>query len=111
MPRRLLPHLLLALFLGAGTTLPGADALLHHWLGQPKDVGLHIEPAGGCASHSEQCTLGRTATGAGAAIAQAATLRVEAPAPAPAFQAPSLRIIAAERGAIPQSRAPPAPAA
>jgi hypothetical protein len=111
MPRRLVALLLLSVFLGAGTTLPGPDALLHHWSGQSQDLRSHVEPAGGCASHTEQCTLGRTATGAQVALAQGPVFRIEPAGRAPSRPTPVVRIIAADRGAIPQPRAPPAPAA
>src|SRR6476660_3395414 len=50
--------LLLALFLGAGTSLPSADALLHHLHPDPFAGRVHVEPTGGCAAHSDHCTLG-----------------------------------------------------
>jgi hypothetical protein len=111
MPRRLVASLLLAVFLGAGTSLPGLDALLHHRGGQVVDGRAHVEPAGGCAAHTEQCTLGRTAAGAQAAVPQAVVLRVEPATRVPVRPALRSPVIAADRGAIPQSRAPPAPAA
>lgn len=107
--RRLIALLLLALFLGAGTTLPGPDALLYHWSGagveQPR---THIEAAGGCASHLESCTLGRAATGADAVLAADPIVRLvlrgaDAEPPKPA-QFPR----AVLRNALPQPRAPPA---
>jgi len=108
MQRRLLALVLLAVFLGAGTTVPGPDALLHHWTGQSDELRTHIEPAGGCGSHAERCTLGRAATGAGAAIAQAPVLRTELnDSPSPVITA-AVRIVIADPDAIPHSRAPPA---
>nr|MBA3259495.1 hypothetical protein [Gemmatimonadales bacterium] len=77
MPRRLVAFFLLAVFLGSGTTVPGPDALLHHWSGTSEEHRSHVEPAGGCTGHTEQCTLGRTATGAAAALALSPALRVE----------------------------------
>ncbi|MDQ3426482.1 MAG: hypothetical protein M3477_01500, partial [Gemmatimonadota bacterium] len=59
--------LLLAVFLGGGTSFPGLDALLHH--GRDADSFghlTHVEPAGGCPTHAGHCTLGRTAPGSGA---------------------------------------------
>lgn len=110
MPRRLAALLLLATFLGAGTTLPGPDALFHHWSGQPESHRTHVEPAGGCTSHTEQCTLGRSATGASAELALAPAVRAAAVERRPTSVAPVIRILAADRGTIPQPRAPPAPA-
>lgn len=111
MRRRPVASLLLALFLGAGTTLPGPDALLHHGSGRFEQGRTHVEPAGGCTAHAEQCTLGRTATGAQAALAHPVALRVQVTAEVAAQPAPRTPLIAADRGAIAQPRAPPAPAA
>ena len=110
--RRSIALLLFAVFLGAGTTLPGADALLFH----SGDTGTaehqpHIEPAGGCASHADDCTLGRTASGAGAELAHSALLRTEPVSTLPAGPVLDLPPIAAARGGIPQPRAPPVPVA
>ena len=98
--------LLLALFLGSGTTLPSADALLYHW-GRPAETQQpHIEPAGGCASHVETCTLGRAAPG-NAILADAPAVRLEALGAAAvdllprAVHRPLLTV------ALPQTRAPP----
>jgi len=109
MSRRLVAFFLLAVFLGSGTTLPGPDALLHHWSGSPEEHRSHVEPAGGCTSHTEQCTLGRTATGVGAALAHGPALRVEPAGTRRVLPLPVLPIVAAERGTLPQPRAPPAP--
>jgi hypothetical protein len=108
MQRRLLAWLLLTVFLGAGTSLPGPEVLLHH-RGAPADQQhAHVEPAGGCGAHAEKCTLGRTAAGAGAAIVQSPVVRADlSAAPAPVIT-PSAEIVVADLGAIPQSRAPPA---
>lgn len=111
MPRRHVALLLLAVFLGAGTTLPGPDALLHHWGGSAVDYPTHVEAAGGCASHAEQCTLGRTATGASAALVAAPILRAAPPAAAAAVYPGLLRAGHADLGRLPPSRAPPAIAA
>ena len=108
--RRLVSLLLLAVFLGAGTTVPGPDALLYHW----GDAGAeqsraHIESAGGCGSHVEHCTLGRTAAGDAASLPTGLLVRVQQddraldqPGLAPAPHA-------ADRGTLPQPRAPPVP--
>jgi hypothetical protein len=110
MQRRLVAWLLLAVFLGAGTTLPGPDALLHHWRAQADEYRTYVEPAGGCGTHAEKCTLGRTATGAGATIAQPPVLRTQlstTPSRVPIHPA---EIVVADLDAIPHSRAPPASA-
>ncbi|HUF36252.1 MAG TPA: hypothetical protein VMN37_09890 [Gemmatimonadales bacterium] len=110
--RRSVALLLFTVFLGAGTTLPGADALVHHWGGGGvEEQRPHLDPAGGCAGHTDSCTLGRTATGAGATLGHAATVRLEASGSAPHASAPDLRLPAAGRGALPQPRAPPVPVA
>jgi hypothetical protein len=100
--------LLFAVFLGAGTTLPGTDALLYHW-GQPDatEHQAHIEPAGGCASHTDACTLGRAASGAGADLAHAPQVRADAPARSRVEPDSGLRHVAFDRGVLPQPRAPP----
>lgn len=110
--RRAVAFLLFLTFLAAGTTLPGADAALHHWgsAGQ-EEQRPHFEAAGGCGSHLEACTLGRAATGAGAALAREPAIRLrqydagtDSPLPAPLPPAD-------ERRALGQPRAPPAPVA
>jgi hypothetical protein len=107
MSRRLSAVLLLLVFLGAGSTLPDPDVLVHHWDGG-EDLRSHIEPAGGCGSHAERCTLGRTAAGADAWIAGAPVLRTEPVGGVSSTVVPPTGIAAA-RGTLPQSRAPPAP--
>jgi hypothetical protein len=108
MPRRLISLLLLTVFLGAGTTLPGPDVLVHHW-GVGQNQRAHIEPAGGCSSHAGHCTLGRTATGAGASIADAPVLRTEPLAGTALRLVPPTVVAGADHITLPQSRAPPAP--
>ncbi len=110
MQRRLVALLLLAVFLGAGTTLPDADALLFHWSGASEQLVAHVEPAGGCGSHSERCTLGRTATGSGSSLAESQLLRTAPAGQAPVVRTPSVPRLTAKRGILPQPRAPPAPA-
>ena len=108
MRQRLVALLLLTVFLGAGTTLPGPDVLFHHLDGHADQPRAHFDPAGGCAGHAEKCTLGRAATGAGAAIAQApGLLTLAAEAPPPAVRS-AIGIVFADAAAIPHSRAPPA---
>jgi hypothetical protein len=108
MRQRLVAFLLLIVFLGAGTTVPGPDALFHHLNGHADQPRTHLDPAGGCGGHAEKCTLGRASTGTGAAVAQAPVLRTEA-AEAPQPVVPSgIGIATADLAAIPHSRAPPA---
>jgi hypothetical protein len=104
--RRSIALLLFAVFLGAGTTLPGADALLFHG-DATAEHRPHIEPAGGCTSHADDCTLGRTATGAGAELPDPAPVRAEPPAAQAGRTAPEHLPIAAVPPGISQSRAPP----
>jgi len=107
MTRRVRSWLLLVLFLGAGTSLPSADALLNHRHAELSRV--HFDPAGGCARHADHCTLGRTPPGSGAASPVALAVR-------PAFDtgirhtpAPRARPLDARSSLLPLSRAPPAP--
>jgi hypothetical protein len=109
MPRRHTALLLLAIFLGAGTTLPGADALLYHWAAT-EDSHAHVELPGACAAHTDHCTLGRTASGAGASIATAPVLRAEPVDLASPILTAAPAIVVLHRGALHQPRAPPAPA-
>ena len=104
--RRSIALLLFAVFLGTGTTLPGADALLFHG-DATAEHRPHIEPAGGCTSHADDCTLGRTATGAGAELAHLASVRAEPPSPEAAPTAPEHLPIAGVPAGLSQSRAPP----
>jgi hypothetical protein len=111
MAARVRAWLLLALFLCAGTSLPSLDALLYHQRADPMAGRVHVEPAGGCTSHSDHCTLGRTPPGSRAVmplilVARLATdLRV---APTLLPPAPGLSPRAAS---LPRSRAPPVPVA
>lgn len=99
---------LLLVFLGAGTTLPGPDALLHHWdRPNPAEQGVHVEPAGGCASHAGHCALGRAATGAGAAVAYGPEVRTRTPDGTAAVAVVTVVVRAALRGITPPTRAPP----
>lgn len=109
MPARVRSWLLLALFLSAGTSLPSLDALLFHLHPDPMAGRVHVEPLGGCTSHSDHCTLGRTPPGSRAVAPLAIVARL-APdarrAPGPPPPAPAL---AARAASLPRSRAPPAP--
>lgn len=108
MRQRLVAFLLLTIFLGAGTTLPGPDVLFHHLDGHADQQRVHFDPAGGCAGHVEECTLGRAATGASAAIAQAPVLHTAA-AETPSLAVRSaVGVVPADLAAAPRSRAPPA---
>jgi hypothetical protein len=110
MQRRLLAWLLLTVFLGAGTTLPGPDALLHHWGAQAERPRTHVEPAGGCGAHADRCTLGRTAAGAGAAVVQSPVVRADLSGAPALLITHAVGVIVADLDAIPHSRAPPASA-
>jgi hypothetical protein len=109
MPRRRIALPLLAIFLGAGTTLPGPDALLHHWTAA-EDSHAHVELPGACTAHTDHCTIGRTASGAGTSIATAPVLRIEPAGSAALILTAAPAIVVLDRGALPQPRAPPAPA-
>ena len=102
--------LLLLVFLAAGTSLPSLDALTHHGSATEETRSQsHIEPAGGCASHSGHCALGRSAPGSGAGPADSRELRIDSavriPRRLPQSQAP----LSSTHTGIPQSRAPPVP--
>jgi hypothetical protein len=101
--------LLLGLFLGAGTSLPSADALLHHLHPDPFAGRVHVEPAGGCAAHSDHCTLGRTPPGSRAVASVAFVVRVGLDAEARAARPRAPRFTAAGPALLPPARAPPAP--
>ena len=69
--------LLLAVFLSAGTSLPSLDALVyHHGTTQLERSQPHFEPAGGCLSHSDHCSLGRSASGSGAVATPSGPIRL-----------------------------------
>jgi hypothetical protein len=109
MAARVRSWLLLALFLSAGTSLPSLDALLFHLHPDPTAGRVHVEPLGGCTSHSEHCTLGRTPPGsrAVAPLAIVTRLATDPPRnPGPPPPEPALDVRAAS---LPRSRAPPAP--
>ena len=101
--------LLLAVFLSAGTSLPGLDALFHHSLGADIGTQSHVEVAGGCVDHAGHCSLGRSASGSNAVAAVAGPVESEPlhqaaqvlPADPPRADA---RYVTAAR-----PRAPPAP--
>jgi hypothetical protein len=100
--------LLLAVFFGAGTSLPGLDALLFHWHVADQHAASHVEPAGGCSAHSDHCTLGRTPPGSRAFGVLAAALRL-LPALQPVLRSPpGSRWLGLCTPSLPHSRAPPA---
>jgi len=101
--------LLLALFLGAGTSLPSADALLDHLHPDPSAGRVHVEPAGGCLAHSDHCTLGRTPPGSRAVASIAFVVRVGQDDLAGTALPKSADIRDAGPALLPPSRAPPAP--
>ncbi len=109
---RLRALLLLALFLGAGSSLPSLDAVLYHMHGTERFAGdTHLDPAGGCGGHADHCTLGRTSPGSRSVqpwtvVVRLAPLRAQAPT-----RSPCPRAIVSPRGTLPRTRAPPAPAA
>jgi hypothetical protein len=100
--------LLLLLFLAAGTSLPGLDALVYHG----NDAGserwrTHVEPAGGCLSHADGCSLGRTASGSGAVAAVEPESRLVPSSNPAAHHSAPFQPVCADPGALPHSRAPP----
>ena len=102
--------LLLAVFLTAGTSLPSLDALaFHHDAAGEERSRTHIEPAGGCLSHTDACTLGRTASGSGAVAAAPGESHLIADGPPGSPSSPRLQPTCAFTGALPHSRAPPTP--
>lgn len=101
--------LLLTVFLSAGTTLPSIDALAYHQEGAGGGKSQpHVEPAGGCASHADQCSLGRSASGSAAFAALSGSTRMELQSHPAQRQIPHLEPPCADLSAVPQPRAPPA---
>ncbi|MGH7513062.1 MAG: hypothetical protein ACREOQ_09080 [Gemmatimonadales bacterium] len=109
MAARVRAWLLLALFLGAGTSLPSADALLHHLHPDPFTGRVHVEPAGGCTAHSDHCTLGRTPPGSRAVASFAFLVRLVQHDHAVAVWPLSRPRADVRATLLPPSRAPPAP--
>jgi hypothetical protein len=106
-PLRAKALLLLAVFLSAGTSLPSLDALVYHGAAEIERSQPHVEPAGGCVSHSDHCSLGRTASGSGAVATLVGVVRLE-PVSAPSQPCtPRHRPAVADRTGVPQPRAPP----
>jgi hypothetical protein len=100
--------LLLLVFLTAGTSLPSLDALAYHGTAAGSERSrTHIEPAGGCLSHADQCSLGRTASGSGAVAAAEAESRLVATNSLVTQHSPLIQPVCADPGALPHSRAPP----
>jgi hypothetical protein len=101
--------LLLILFLGAGTSLPGLDALLFHWRVDPLAGRIHVEPTGGGTDHADHCTLGRTPPGSRSSAPLVTVLRF-APTGRPASpRPPSAPALEPRATSLPRPRAPPAP--
>ena len=107
MAARVRAWLLLALFLSAGTSLPGADALLHHR--HAESFRVHYDPAGGCSEHADHCTLGRTPPGSSAVGPVAPVVRVVLDHRGHDVLLPAARPLDARISLLPPSRAPPAP--
>ena len=100
--------LLLLVFLAAGTSLPSLDALAFHGNDASSERSrTHIEPAGGCLSHADQCSLGRTASGSGAVAGSETESRLLPTSNPVAQYSPQVQPVCADPGALPQSRAPP----
>ena len=105
---RVKAFLLLAIFLAAGTSLPSLDALAYH--GESEETArsqTHVEPAGGCLSHIDNCTLGRGAPGSGAGLTGCCELRLVDTPVIPHHAVHVLPPLAADLFGIPQPRAPP----
>jgi hypothetical protein len=101
--------LLLAVFLSAGTSLPSIDALAYHQDGAEGGKSQpHVDPAGGCASHADQCSLGRSASGSAAFAALSGGTRIELQSHPAQRQIPHFEPPCADLSAVPQPRAPPA---
>lgn len=105
---RIRAFLLLALFLCAGTSLPGLDAVLYHQHPDRRADETHFDPAGGCGGHADHCTLSRTPPGSRSVLPRATVFRVITHAAVSAVQAPVSRIIVGSLRTLPQPRAPPA---
>jgi hypothetical protein len=100
--------LLLAVFLSAGTSLPSLDALVYHNSAAELDRSqIHVEPAGGCLSHSDHCGLGRSASGSGAVATLTSVTRLQPVSSPTHLCARRVQPTCADRRAIPQPRAPP----
>jgi hypothetical protein len=100
--------LLLTVFLSAGTSLPSLDALAHHGIDSSSERSrTHVEPAGGCLSHADGCSLGRTASGSGAVAAVEPESRLVPSSNPAAHHSAPFQPVCADPGALPHSRAPP----
>lgn len=99
---------LLLVFLTAGTSLPSLDALTHHAnAAEETRSQSHIEPAGGCTSHSGHCALGRSAPGSSAGPADSRELRINSAVGTPRHLPQSHAPLSHNHLGVPQSRAPP----
>ncbi len=99
--------LLLAVFLSAGTSLPSLDALEYHGTTELDRSQSHVEPAGGCLSHTAHCGLGRSASGSGSIATLSTITRLEPVSPSTHPFTPRVQPACADQSAIPQPRAPP----
>ncbi|HET6837234.1 MAG TPA: hypothetical protein VFH24_04265 [Gemmatimonadales bacterium] len=109
---RIRASLLLVLFLAAGTSLPGLDALFYHGLtSEAANPQTHLEPAGGCLNHAEHCGLGRTAPGSGSVVLKNAEPRVQPLLDTVRSARPVQPESSSAAVVTPPSRAPPAPLA
>ena len=111
MAARVRAWLLLALFLGAGTSLPSLDALLFHLHPDPLASRVHVEPAGGCTAHAEHCVLGRTPPGSRAVASLAFAVHLATAVRPATVRLPTAPALAARVASLPRPRAPPAPLA
>ncbi|HWN18807.1 MAG TPA: hypothetical protein VNO19_07815 [Gemmatimonadales bacterium] len=98
--------LLLAVFLSAGTSLPSLDAVVYHSAAELDRSQSHVEPAGGCLSHSDHCSLGRTAPGSGANVTPITEVRAETGS-RPSRPVSRQSLFSADLTGNPNSRAPP----
>jgi hypothetical protein len=99
---------LLLVFLTAGTSLPSLDALTHHAnaAGETRSQS-HIEPAGGCASHSGHCALGRVAPNSSTGPSETRELQLDETPRSSDHLPPLAAPLSESQTRIPQPRAPP----
>jgi hypothetical protein len=107
MTARVRAWLLLALFLGAGTSLPSLDALLYHQHPDPMAGRVHVEPAGGCTAHSDHCSLGRTPPGSRVVMPLVVVARLATDLRVGPDLFPPAPVLAPRTASLPHSRAPP----
>jgi hypothetical protein len=105
---RLRAVLLLALFLGAGTSVPSLDALLYHRHAERFAGDAHFDPAGGCGGHADHCTLGRTPPGSRSDQPRCTEIRLPERESHALVGPLASRPVVHPRGTLPPTRAPPA---